>query len=154
MGSYKNVEQIGSVGSVSDAISELQSLGEECREIVDNAEGGLKETSRIQTFEETAGALEGISEPDVPECVDEVQVIWYEQRPRRKARGASRAVRCANAVALLQAASEAAQGWLDDTEAAPEDTNEPEREEVQDFIDGLDNIISDAENCEFPGMFG
>ena len=157
MGSYKSIEQVGSIGSVSDAISELQSLGEECREIVDNAEGGLKETSRIQTFEETASALENISEPDVPECVDEVQVKWYEQRPRRKARAMSRAVRCANAVALLQAASEAAQQWLDDTDCQPEDKSaeqEAQREEVESFIDELDNIVSDAESCEFPGMFG
>lgn len=157
MGSYKSVEQVGSVGSVADAISELQSLGEECREIVENAEGGLAETARIQTFDETASALEGISEPDVPECIDEVSITYYEQRSRRKARGASRAVRCSNAVAVLQAASEAAKQWLDDTEAAPEDTSsddEERRDEVLTFIYELDNIISDVEGCEFPGMFG
>lgn len=154
MGSYKSVEQVGSVGSVADAISELTGLGEECREIVDNAEGGLAETARIQTFDETASALEGVDEPDVPQCIDELEVRYFEQRPRRKARAASRAVRCSNAIALLQAVSEAAQQWLDDTEAAPEDTNEAERDEVRDFIDNLDNIIGDAEGCEFPGMFG
>lgn len=152
--SYKIVNQTGTISSVSDAVSALTDLGDECREIVDNAEGGLKETSRIQTFEETAGTLEGISEPDVPDCIADVAVEYGEQVPRRKARHPSRAVRCANAVALLQAASESAQQWLDDTEAAPEDTNEAERDEVQDFIDNLDNIISDAEGCEFPGMFG
>lgn len=157
MGSYKSVEQVGSVGGVADAISELTELGDECREIVDNAEGGLSETARIQTFDETATALEGINEPDVPQCIDELEVRYFEQRPRRKARAASRAVRCANAVAMLQAAVEAAQQWLDDTEAAPEDTSaedEANREEVESFIDELESIISEVEGCEFPGMFG
>ena len=157
MGSYKNVPCTGTVSSISDAISELESLGEECREIVDNAEGGLRETSRIQTFEETAGTLESVSEPDVPECIAELSINYGEQRPTRKARSMSRQVRCSNAIAVLQAASEAAQQWLDDTDCQPEDMSsekEEQRDEVQTFIDELDNIVGDCESCEFPGMYG
>lgn len=155
--SYKNVPCTGTMSSVSDAVSALTDLGEECREIVENAEGGLRETSRIQTLEETAGVLESLSEPDVPECISELTLNYDEQVPRRKARSASRVVRGQNACTLLQAAVEAAQQWLDDTDCQPEDmgsTKEAEREEVNDFIAELDNIIGDAESCEFPGMFG
>ena len=150
MGSYKNVQQVGSVGSVADAISELQSLAEECREIVDNAEGGLAETARIQTFEETASTLEGISEPEVPEVVDELEIRYVEQRSTRKGRGESRAVRCANAVSLLQAAQEAVSVWLED------DANEKHdaRDDVEQLANDLEEIIGEAEGCEFPGMFG
>lgn len=154
MANYKNVQCEGTVSSVADAISELQSLGEECREIVDNAEGGLRETARIQTLDETASTLEAVDEPEVPDCVSEVTISYSEQRSARKGRGESRAVRRDNAVTVLQAASGAAQSWLDDTEAAPEDTNESEREEVGDFISTLDDIVSEVEGCEFPGMFG
>lgn len=155
--SYKRVICTGAIESISDAISALTDLGEECREIVDNAEGGLKETSRIQTFEETASALEGLHEAEVPECISELSIEYSEQVPRRKARHPSRAVRCQNAIAVLQAATEAAQQWLDDTDCQPEDMSsekEEQRDEVQNFIDELDNIIGDAESCEFPGMFG
>lgn len=155
--SYKNVPCTGTVSSVSDAVSALTDLGDECREIVDNAEGGLRETSRIQTFEETAGTLESMSEPDVPECIAELTISYGEQVPRRKARSASRAVRCQNAIAVLQAASEAAQQWLDDTDCQPEDkgpTQEEQRDEVEGFINEIDGIIGEAEGCEFPGMFG
>lgn len=157
MGSYKHVTTETNVSAVEDAISNLEELGNECREIVDNASDGLKETSRIQTFDETAGTLEGISAPDIPECVADLPMTVTTQQSTRRGRGESRAVRCANAVALLQAASEAAQQWLDDTDCQPEDMSsekEEQRDEVQTFIDELDNIVGDAESCEFPGMYG
>lgn len=159
MGSYKNVTTETNVSAVEDAISDLEELGNECREIVDNASDGLKETSRIQTFDETAGTLEGISAPDIPECVADLTMTVTTQQSTRKGRGESRAVRCSNAVSVLQAASEAAQQWLDENEAAPaEGVSTAEhhalRDEVVDFIAEVDDIISDAESCEFPGMYG
>lgn len=157
MGSYKHVTTETNVSAVEDAISNLEELGNECREIVDNASDGLKETSRIQTLDETAGTLEGISAPDIPECIADLPMTVTTEQSTRKGRGESRVVRCANAIAVLQAASEAAQQWLDDTDCQPEDMSsekEEQRDEVQTFIDELDNIVGDCENCEFPGMYG
>lgn len=150
MGSYKNRSTDSTVSAISDAISDLTSLGEECREIVDNASENLQQTSRIQTFDETASALEGLSEPDVPECVAELPITYSEQISTRKGRGESRAVRCANSVAVLQAAQEAVAMWLED------ETNEEhaERDEVEQLANDIEEIIGEAEGCEFPGMYG
>ena len=150
MGSYKNRSTDSTVSAISDAISDLTSLGEDCREIVDNASENLQQTSRIQTFDETASALEGLSEPDVPECVAELPITYSEQISTRKGRGESRAVRCANSVAVLQAAQEAVAMWLED------ETNEEhaERDEVEQLANDIEEIIGEAEGCEFPGMYG
>jgi len=152
---YKSVQCTGTVSSIEDAFSALEELGSECRELVDNVEGtGLRETGRIQTFDETASTLEGLSAPDVPECVADVTITYHDSVPARKGRGTSRAMRCQNAIAVLQAAAEAVQQWLDNTEAAPEDTNQEQRSDVEDFVQGLEEAVSEAENCEFPGLHG
>lgn len=150
MGSYKNRSTDSTVSAISDAISDLTSLGEECREIVDNASENLQQTSRIQTFDETASALEGLSEPDVPEVVAELPITYVEQISTRKGRGESRAVRCANSVAVLQAAQEAVATWLEDEE----NEKHEDRDDVEQLANDLEEIIGEAEGCEFPGMYG
>lgn len=150
MGSYKNVNTESNVSAIDDACSSLEELGGECREIVDNASENLQQTSRIQTFEETAGTLEGISAPDVPEVIAELPITYSEQISTRKGRGESRAVRCSNAVSVLQAAEAAAQEWYDDEANA----EHADRDDVDNFITEIQNIIGDAEGCEFPGMYG
>lgn len=150
MGSYKNRSTDSTVSAISDAISDLTSLGEECREIVDNASENLQQTSRIQTFDETASALEGLSEPDVPEVVAELPITYVEQISTRKGRGESRAVRCANSVAVLQAAQEAVAMWLEDEE----NEKHEDRDDVEQLANDLEEIIGEAEGCEFPGMYG
>lgn len=97
--------------AVSNAFSDLSSLAEECREIVDNAPPGLDQSQRIQTFDETAGQLESLNEPDVPEKFGDEKVTYVEQINKR--RGPSRAVRCSNAVARLQAVVDHCGDWLE-----------------------------------------
>lgn len=161
MSSYKNETRISTVGAVTDAITELQSLGEEAREIVDNAPEGLSQTDRITTFDETASTLESLDEPDVPPIIDGIAISYSERVNKNKRRGASRAARCSNAVALLEAAKTAAEDWLadlDERETGAEEGKDvagaEHRDDVEEFISALSDIISEAENCEFPGMFG
>ena len=159
MGSYKNVTTETNVSSVEDAISALEELASECREIVDNAEGGLAETARIQTFGETADTLEGISAPEIPECVADLPMTVTTQQATRKGRGESRAVRRDNEVAVLSAARDAVDEWVNQRtgEIEEEGGDVDSDEDVQaavDFVGELENIISDVESCEFPGMFG
>lgn len=157
--SYKNVTIESTVSAITDAISTLQSLGEECREIVDNASENLRQTSRIQTFDETASALENISEPDIPECVAELAITYTSQQSARKGRSESRATRCANEVAVLSAARDAAQTWIEERteELEADDKTAEEDDAVQEavqFVSELDDLISEVEGCEFPGMYG
>jgi hypothetical protein len=167
---YKPVSQSGSIGSVSDAFSELQQLGEECREIVDNASDGLSQTQRIQTLGETADVLESLSEPDVDGDISDIAISYTEMVPTNKRQSPSRATRRDNAVAVLSAAKEELESLIDqhreDAEKY-EEADEDEKKELEQppytvdqldnmetLKDELDNIISDAENVEFPGMFG
>lgn len=150
MKSYKNVACVGTVSSITDAFAELETLGEECTEIVDNAEGGLAETQRIQTLGETASTLSNLSEPEVPECIGELEIRYADSVPKNKRRGPSRAARCGNACGVFTAAAEAAQAWLDDDANAEHD----DRDDVQTFIDECESLVGEAEGCEFPGMFG
>ena len=150
MASYKYQNCTGTVSSVEDAYSALEELGGECREIVDNAEGGLAETQRIQTFDGTAGTLENLSAPDIPECVQELAISYSEAVPTRKRMATSRARRCENAVAVLTAAVAALEEWLDDEANAEHD----DRDEVESLKDQLESDAGEAEGCEFPGMFG
>lgn len=140
--------------SVADAIghawSEIQSLAEEVREIVDNASGtGLENTQRIQTLGETADVLEGLDEPEVPDALDGTTVSFSEQLPTRRDRGLSRAARASNAESAISAAAEAARAWL-------EETNEESDAyaAVEQLADDLESAASDLSSAEFPGMFG
>jgi hypothetical protein len=150
MASYKSHICTGSVSSAEDARCALEELGSECREIVDNAPEGLQQSERISTFEESASALENISEFDIPECVADLPIEYSEQRVTRKGRSESRAVRCSNAVAVLEAARDALDTWLEDEENEGHD----DRDEVESLHAEIDQAIADAEPCEFPGMFG
>lgn len=150
MAAYKQVSRTGSAGDVSSAIETLQELGNECREIVDNSGEALANTQRIQTLESTADALENINDIDIPDCAAELTITYSEAVPTRKGRGASRAVRRDNAVAVLEAAKDAAQNRLDDKS---DDTSEI-GDDLQAFIDEIENVVGDAEGVEFPGMFG
>jgi len=134
-------------GAIEDGYSRLAELRDECQEIVDNASDGLRETQRIQTLDETANTLsETDSEIDVPETIAELIVNYTEDR--RKSKSHSRATRCSEATELLSAAKSVAEEWLLENEG----TNEGD--EVQSFIDELDEMINNAEGCEFPGMYG
>lgn len=134
--------------AVSGGYSELEELASECREMFDNASEGLQQTQRLQTFEQTADTLEGLSEPDVPECVGELRFQVRLEIPNRPRRGLSRATRCANATALLQGALDAMQAWLE------ENSEHDDASDVEDQCNGIENDISEAEGAEFPGMYG
>lgn len=140
--------------AVADGFNALEELASDVRDVVDAAEGGLAETARIQTLGETADTLESINGvTDIPEQVKGLEVTYTESYPRNKRRGPSRAMRCENAVALLRAAQSTLQDWLD----AQDDTEEVAvdlRDEVEQIISDLDEEASNAEGCEFPGMFG
>lgn len=148
MGSYKRQLVETDVAGAAGSISDLTDLGAEAREIVDNAPEGLNQTQRIQTFEETASNLEYLDEPDVPEFLSELPVKYTIMVSKR--RGESRAVRCENATAALEAAIEVTEEFM---ESCAEEQSE-QREEAETFRDALREIVDTAQSCEFPGMFG
>lgn len=149
--SYRYEPRSGTVSAVEDAYSEIESLGEEMRAAVDNMSGtNLESTSKYETTSEAADALEGITQPSVPEAVAELAINYSEAVNRRKNRGTSRAVRLSNASGVLEAAKEACENWLADSANAEHD----DRGDVEEFVNDLDSMISDCESVEFPGMYG
>jgi hypothetical protein len=143
--------------AVSDALSTLEELGGECRDVCDNMPESLQSTDRYSTLDATASDLEYLSEPDCPEWIGALAVI-FEYKPQRRM---SRSDRRSEAVRVLEAARDAAQAWLDDPANDHADADTPEalerndqREEVEQWLTEVGEIIDTAENVEFPGMFG
>ena len=100
--------------AIEDAYSILYDLHDQAQEIVDNAPGGLSETQRVQTFSETADALDGAdSSPDVPADVAELSVEYIEMVKKSKRQGPSRATQCSNACSALAACVESLDVWLE-----------------------------------------
>jgi len=139
---------------VEDAYSVIEDLAGEAREIADSASGtGLENTQRIQTFNETADTLEGISIPDLPDVFDEVEVV----RLPTISNATGRAHRLGEAVSDMQLACDEVESWL----GAKKDAADNGEEEDELDIDGVDDALTEirdhageAEGVEFPGMYG
>ena len=167
----------GSFETALSTLSELESLAEECREIVDNASEGLKNTQRIQTFEQTADTLEGIDvNVDIPDSLTDEVVDWSEGEQTRKGRSLSRADRRDNAIAGAQAVAERCreienedepeleerredetdEGWSERESMwnAEHDEWETRKDDACTLADTLEELIGEVEGCEFPGMYG
>lgn len=168
MGSYKTVTHTGVLSQVSDAINDLQELGSECREIVDNASEGLQQTNRIQTLDTTAGELEGINEPEVPKGFGDLPISYTESVNKNKRRGPSRFVRASNAAVILNACAESARAKAEalkdeqenmdhianDEDQAKADALQEQQESLESFADECEEIAGMVEGLEFPGMYG
>lgn len=162
MSGYRQVKQSACVAdAVSMAFGALEELAGECREIVDGASEGLSQTQRIQTLDETASQLEGLSEPEVPDLLGQQRIEYVEAT---KSRGVSRAARRDNAVSALQAVVECLEERLADLEEKLKDGRavtkvstdnvEGEIATVEGLRDECQSAIDEAEGCEFPGMYG
>jgi hypothetical protein len=144
-------------GAVSDAMSALEELGSEVREVFDNMPESLQSGNRGDMLNAAADELEYLSAPDVPECISGIP-ISFEYKPNRRP---SRSDRRYEAVRMLEHARDAAQDWLDDDSNAETDAEvsegerdiNSEREEVEQFISDIEEVINSAENVEFPGMY-
>lgn len=154
MSGYKQVRQEASIAdAVSAAFSELEELGNECREVVDNASEGLSQTQRIQTLDETASTLEGISEPTVPDDFGDIKIGYIELTKRR---GVSRSARRDNAVAKLSGVVDACEEELEKfgDEENRTDEHQTQYEAIELLRDDCQQLLDEAEGCEFPGMYG
>jgi hypothetical protein len=130
----------GSLGAaVADAFSELEELACECREVVDSAPEGVSATQRIETLNETAEVLEGLSAPDVSAELAEIKVSPPKHRKARS-RGDRRDV----AVGLITACIEVLNTV---------DKVDPRHQEARHVCSELESASSEAECCEFPGMY-
>jgi len=169
----------GTVGSfISDAYSEITGLGEEFREIYDNATEGLQQTQVNQTRSETADACESLSEPSVNSSIlDEIEcsTMLDMGKTYRGRQTQSRACRADNAASMFNAAADAVRQWVEDHPMLDDNATKQEKKDHDAMLeangwdadafseahDEADQVISECEDCaseiegmEWPGMFG
>lgn len=132
--------------AIASAYEGIDNLAEE----MDNwasgmEEGNLANSEKCQLAREAADSLQNVSQPDVPEFLQETDVYWNEQVKRNEPRW----LRLANIVQCLQAVVEKLSELSED-----ESTKEEQREEIDQLKDEVESTLSDIESVEFPGMFG
>jgi hypothetical protein len=140
--------------AISEAFSELACLGEEFREICDNTPDSLQSTSVYEARESTADELESLSEPDVPEELQDLKVVIQDPKPKR--RGYSRAARRDQAVYIMDLCIQALQERVDELESDDErgKVGDHQKDLAESLRDDLDAAKDTADSCEFPGMCG
>ena len=174
--------ETGTVGGfIGDGWGEITSLGEEFREIVDNAPDNLKENDVNTRREETASAVEGLSEPSVNSTIlEEIEASTQIDlgKTYRGRQNQSRACRASNAAGYFRAAAEALQEWFDENDEIPDEDDkthaterkeklaaleeanidphdyEQARGEVEGLISELEDIADEIDGMDWPGMFG
>lgn len=136
---YKNTPVKTTIAAaIEGAYEDLSALRDEAQEICDNMPESLQSSERYQTFETNSSNLEEASNvPDIPESVQDQEVEFTEMR---KKGGESRAVRCSNAAAALEAVIGALEDSADD--------------EVIALTGELQALADEANGLEWPGMFG
>jgi hypothetical protein len=127
--------------AVADAYSELETLGEECREVSENMPESTQSSARYTALSDSGDTLVGLEAPDVPESLSDIKITFQQYQPASRTRPLGRGLRRDNAVMALQAAVDA----LKSREAD---------EDADGLSTLLDDAIQEAQGCEFPGMFG
>jgi|SRR5215831_11280017 len=141
--------------AVSYAYSELEELGNEVREVVDNASGTNREnTGRIQTLGETADTLESISDPTIDEELGKVEVTYHEMLPRSRRHGLSRGDRRDNATGALDAVIQVLEEMEEVQSAFKGADQNKDETDYRGLIEDLERMKDEAESAEFPGMYG
>lgn len=143
---------------VSDAFSIFEELNGELQDWYDNLPESFQSGSKGDELQEATGILENLSAPDVPECLQSVNVVYLPGLDV-----SSRADRNGEATGQLQAVYDTVEKILDtgkivqvndDGDVLPErDITSDERDELESFRDEIDNAKNEAEGVSFPGMY-
>ena len=161
MAKYKLITEKGKVEDlIEGAVSEFSSLRDEIEEWKGNMEGtALENTDKYSRLEEACEILEGIVDKgesleidSLPEALRETEVSYSQSIVRSKRQHASRATRAENALNMLRAVVSEVEDLLKKGEG--EEISEEDIGSIQSFKSDLEEVISDAESVEFPGMFG
>lgn len=138
------LREVGLEDALSEAFGEFSSLAEEMRSWADGMEEKFSSTDRYARVSEAADTLENHTDaPDVAECLEDIKVSVQDLAPRK--RGYSRADRCGQACYILDLCINA----LDEIEGEGE-----RKDEAESLRDEIDNVKSECEGVEFPGMYG
>lgn len=132
--------------AISEAMGEIQSLAEEMREAYDNTPESLQQSGVGEARGEAADNLENVNEPDVPAEIEKIEVKWSYFPLKARA---SRRERRDEAVSTLNVVMEHLDEIINDDKEEQE-----QRDAAESLRDDIDNVISEVESVEFPGMYG
>jgi hypothetical protein len=142
--------------AVNTAFGVIEELAGEMREAYNNTPESLQQSGVGEARGEAAGTLENISEPDVPEALQHLPVV-FEQLPML--RSASRADRLADGLESASQAIEALNAHAEVLKLNPSADEEGMAraallEELEATVTEIQDMIDEAEGVSFPGMFG
>lgn len=127
--------------AVSSAFGTIEELANEMREAFDNTPESLQQSGVGEARGEAADALENLSEPDVPESLADLE---FEHTTFPIKGWPSRSKRRDEVTSILHAVIDMLDNIDDDIITT----------DASSLRDELDNLISEAEEVEFPGMYG
>lgn len=133
---------------VSDAFSEFEELKGELEEWYDGMPENLQGGQKGEDLQSAINTLGDLQAPDVPEFVTNLETVYI---PTEKVE--SRPSRRDDAVARIDTAIDILTDAMDDEDADVKYTDE-QKGEMQQLIDDLETEKSNAEDIEFPTMFG
>ena len=145
---------------ISDAFSEIESLGEEMREAFENTPKSLQGSGAGEARGEAADTLESLhsDQPDIPDICTEIEVYFLPPKDT-----SSRAKRASAAQDMLSSASGEIRSFIENYEEEEEEGKEgeekekkeaPDLDELESLADKLDEIGDEVGGVTFPGMYG
>lgn len=159
-GRYRTVMRKGTVRDlITDGLGDLEGLREEMTTWRDNMSSTTAaNTTKFQTVEETADALENMDleqtpEGNIPENLMDIEAEWPELVVRSGRAGPSRSTRASNACNRISVAIEVLEGITKAAEATSHELATEEREQIEAYIEELEQLVDEVGNLEFPGMY-
>lgn len=149
--------------AISYAFSDVEQLASEMRDWSDNMAENLKSGSKGEAVEECADQLEAHTELDSqpPESFASTKITVSHGVKRSKSASASRPARLGNAIQSLRAVQELADeraGEIDpDDESKTEEERkalEEEKVELEALSEAIEEVASEWEGIDIPGMYG
>jgi hypothetical protein len=133
---------------ISDAFGEFESLRDELQDWYDGMPENLQGSQKGEDLQNAIDTLGNLEAPVVPTEVENLETVYIPQEKID-----SRPDRRDDAVSKLATAVDVLNDAMDDEDSETKYTDE-QKEGIQQLIDDLENLASDAESVEFPTMFG
>ena len=138
------------------AKGDLESLTQEMTDWRDNMDGsGLENTSKFESVSTAADSLESgngnMESVEIPESIKADTVEWTEFK-----HADARWRRLSNLLGAINAVKEHASEKADQLRSPAEGVapNEDAAQELDEFVSSIEDVVSEIEGVDFPGMYG
>lgn len=141
--------QVGLLDAIGEVMADVEELGSEMRQWADNMEEKFGSTQKYEEVSQAADTLENAAGNDpvnfeLQSFLNDVKITIQDPTPKR--RGYSRADRLAQSQGVLMDVVDALDTFIGDGTGPNETT-------AAELKDALDEIDSELQGVDFPGMF-